>query len=333
MSVVTDRKNVSGNFNIKMPITGIIRKATKKYLPEFIPEIKEDFAKQIEKAAEFLRPNIINIPNRKEVEIIGAQHECFKNALTLLNINKQLLLKGPTGAGKSHLCESIAKAMELNFGHISCTAGMSESHLTGRMVADGTYIPTKFVDLYENGGVFLLDEVDAADSNVLLVINSALANGKMPIPNRKENPVAIRNENFYCIVAANTWGNGSYEYSGREILDKAFLDRFALNKVFVDYDESLEKQITNEHAITSILQYVRKNCSIERSISTRTIISAYKMTTAFSLKEIFDVLTLDWTSEEKNKFLESIDCYKNELENKEENKDEDEDEDEDEDNT
>ena len=33
MSVVTDRKNVSGNFNIKMPITGIIRKATKKYLP------------------------------------------------------------------------------------------------------------------------------------------------------------------------------------------------------------------------------------------------------------------------------------------------------------
>lgn len=42
------------------------------------------------------------------------------------------------------------------------------------------------MEFYEEGGVFLLDEVDAADANVLLVINQALANGHLPVPNRTD---------------------------------------------------------------------------------------------------------------------------------------------------
>ena len=73
----------------------------------------------------------------------------------------------------------------LNFGFISCSAGMSESQLLGRMVPTGAqgqfeFLGTQFLDCFENGGVFLFDELDAADSNVLLVINAALAMAGWP---------------------------------------------------------------------------------------------------------------------------------------------------------
>jgi cobaltochelatase CobS len=261
---------------------------------------------QIKEAAKILQPYLIVLPNQKEIKLVGNQHEKFEKALCLLNIHKQLHLCGPTGSGKTHLSEQFANGLGLSFSHLSCTAGMSESHLTGRMLADGSYVPTDFVNAYENGGVFLLDEIDAADSNVLLLINSAIANGKLSVPNRRDNPVAFRNENFYLIVSSNTWGHGSFEYSGREVLDKAFLDRFCVAKIYVDYDEELELKITDNFSLTKRLQYVRNNCKIERSISTRLIIDSYKMTNSFSQKEICDILTLGWTEEEIAKFHDAF---------------------------
>lgn len=125
---------------------------------------------------------------------------------------------------------------------------MSEAHLLGRMLFDGEYVESDFVRLYENGGVFLFDEIDAADANTLLVINSALANGYMSVPNRKEKQRAERHENFICIVAGNTWGKGSVEYAGRNRLDSAFMDRFTVAKLEIDYDTDLEGKIAGDHA-------------------------------------------------------------------------------------
>lgn len=133
--------------------------------------------------------------------------------------------------------------MELPFHHISCSQGMSEAHITGRMLFDGAYVSSEFVECYENGGVFLFDEIDAADANVLMIINSAIANGYLSLPNRKEKSKAVRHENFICIISGNTFGTGSVEYSGRGYLDAAFLDRFSMSKMFIDYDVTIEKAI------------------------------------------------------------------------------------------
>src|SRR5690606_18485555 len=119
---------------------------------------------------------------------------------------------------------------ELLFGSVSCTAGMSESALTGRAIPDLTtgkvvFQSTDFVACYESGGVFLLDEIDAADPNVMLVVNSALAIGHMPLPNRTDAPSATRHDDTVIICAANTWGTGAdRQYVGRNQLDAAFLD-------------------------------------------------------------------------------------------------------------
>lgn len=257
-----------------------------------------------------LKPNVIKIGERPEVKMQGTLHKDFEECLFILTQEKQLYMSGAAGTGKTTMGEKLAKAMDLPFGHISCSAGMSEAHVLGRMLFDGNFVGTSFLDVFEKGGIFLFDEIDAADPNLLLVINSALANGILSVPNRTENPLAKRHENCYIICAGNTWGSGSAEYHGRNYLDAAFIDRFSMSKVHVTYDEDLEKEITGNDPITSVMQDIRKNVgktNLDRIVSTRTIVSAYKHKIAGkTVGQIVNRFTEDWTEEEKKKGLENI---------------------------
>ena len=163
---------------------------------------------------------------------------------------------------------------------------MSEGQLLGRLLPVGdngqfAYVPAEFVERYEKGGVFLLDEIDAADSNTLLVINAALANGHLALPNRPKKPVAKRHGDFICIAAANTWGKGADRaYVGRNQLDDATLDRFRIGCVPMDYDPAVEAQLCpNEELRTRLLGYRERIMAarIKRPLSTRFMIDAHDM--------------------------------------------------------
>src|SRR5262249_40226256 len=162
--------------------------------------------------------------------------------LMLARARRNVLLVGPAGSGKTHLAKQVAQALGLDFAHISCSAGMSEGQLLGRLVPTGEagrfeYLRSEVVRCYEEGGVFLFDEIAAADSNTLLVINSALANGQMCVPNRPHNPVAVKHPDFVCMAAANTFGTGAdRQYVGRNQLDESTLDRFRIGQIEMDYD-------------------------------------------------------------------------------------------------
>jgi MoxR-like ATPase len=252
-----------------------------------------------------LKPTIVKVPERKDVKIEGKQHKVFEEVLFLAQIERQVFIAGPSGSGKTYMCHQVAKALGLDFKHISCSAGLSEAHLLGRMLFDGTYVKSDFVDCYENGGVFLFDEIDAADANTMLVVNSALANGSMSVPNRKDNPSAKRHPDFVCMVAGNTWGNGSIEYAGRNYMDAAFLDRFSGSKVVVDYDKSLEKEICNNKIMYNTLSKLRKEVAknkIRRVVSTRAFISATRqLESGRTVKQFVNNFIIDWSEEEKRK--------------------------------
>jgi len=228
----------------------------------------------------------LRTPEGDTREIEGAVHPAFERVVELAQARKNIFLPGPSGSGKSHLARQVAEALGLQFGSISCSAGMSESQLLGRMVPYGEsgqfkFLGTQFLDCYENGGVFLFDEIDAADSNVLLVINSALANGHLSVPSRHDNPVAKRHPDFVCMAAANTWGRGAdRQYVGRNELDESTLDRFRIGCVPMDYDESLERQLCPDNDLYNRLAGYRRQIEanrLERIVSTRFIADAYEM--------------------------------------------------------
>jgi len=192
-------------------------------------------------------------PEPRDVE--GIAPEYFQRMLDFAQARLPILLVGPTGCGKTHGAEMLSQALDMRYASISCTEGMSESNLTGWLLPLGeggkfTYVSASFVDFYENGGVFLMDEIDASDSNTVLILNTAVANGQLHLPQRHENPVAKKHKDFVLIAAANTYGNGAtMQFVGRNQLDKATLDRFKAGTITTDYDARVEEQIVAQEVL------------------------------------------------------------------------------------
>lgn len=242
----------------------------------------------------------------------GIFHAEFENVLQLAQARMNIFIYGPTGCGKSHLCGQVAEALDLPFYFVSCTAGMGEATLGGRLLPVGKgnsfqYVASEFIQAYENGGVFLLDEMDAADANVLLLINSALANGKVAVTNRPDKPYALRHPDFVCIAAANTVGTGADRmYSGRHKLDASTLDRFSIGKVYMDYDPRVEEQLCPDDVLRNILLNYRKKIDgarLERAMSTRFMRDAYKMKVEFgwTIDKINQSFFQGWREDEMGK--------------------------------
>jgi MoxR-like ATPase len=251
------------------------------------------------------------LPSGLTTVIDGKAHAALPRCIRLAAARRHVLLVGPAGSGKTHLAEQVAKALGLDFAHISCSAGMSEGQLLGRLlpVGDGgkfEYVRSEFVRAYEEGGVFLFDEIDAADANTLLVLNAALANGRMALPNRPGNPVAIKHPDFVCIAAANTFGTGAdRQYVGRSQLDESTLDRFRIGQVEMDYDAEVEASLCPDDALRTRLQGYRQAVQrnrMRRVVSSRFLRDAFVMKRAGdSDAEIDAALFAGWSADEVRK--------------------------------
>ena len=171
--------------------------------------------------------------------IEGLKHKQLEQLITYSALRLNPLLVGMAGTGKTHAGEQVAEALGLNFYAMSVGAQTSKSDIIGYMDATGNYVSTNFRTEYENGGVFLMDEIDAGNSNVLIQINAALSNGMCSFPDK----MVKRHEDFVFIASANTFGNGANrQYVGRNQLDAATLDRFAVIEWLID--DELESNLT-----------------------------------------------------------------------------------------
>ena len=236
-------------------------------------------------------------------------HEAFAEVLELATLGMNVFLVGPTGCGKTHLAQQIAQALGLRFGIISGTAGTTEAEFTGTSypnisTGESVFITTDFVECFENGGVFLLDEADALDPNCFLKINAALANGVLPLPKRHSKPVARKHDSFVCIVAANTFGHGATrEYCGRNKLDDATVDRFRAGTVEMGYDAGVETRYAcPDHDVYTKFKSWRDNIEsnkFRRVLSTRVMRDFYKLHRAgWDMERIADKLVAGWSDKE-----------------------------------
>ena len=277
-------------------------------------QVKEIVAQQI---ADRLPREVVVTTDGSKVKLDGHVHVCFDELMELIaEGHRNLYMVGPAGTGKTTLAKQIAKALDRDFGFLSLSIGVTETHLLGRMLpkADGTwgYVPSRFVEVYENGGVFLLDEIDAADSNVMVTINAALANGVLANP--QSGKVHVRHDDCIIVGAANTFGRGAdAQYVGRNQLDAATLDRFVLATVFVDYDPDLELALAmsmlDDDKATDLISWVTElrekvaTNRLRRVVSTRLVVHG-AMALRRGKKTIADLkasLLRDWTPDEKAK--------------------------------
>lgn len=175
-------------------------------------------------------------------ELPGVQHEKFETVLKFVANNEPVYLSGPAGSGKNVICKQVAEALGLDFYFTNAVT--QEYKLTGFTDANGRFHESQFYKAFVNGGVFMLDEMDASIPEVLIILNAAIANRyfDFPAPIGKVDA----HENFRVIAAGNTLGHGAdSNYVGRNTLDAASLDRFAM--IEIDYDNRIALSVTNNN--------------------------------------------------------------------------------------
>ena len=177
-------------------------------------------------------------------EIVGRTHFMMDKVLRVVDAGMSPWLTGTAGVGKTTIAEQVAQALGLEYSPESFCSQSSKSEIKGYRDGHGLYHSVDFRRRYEEGGVYLLDEIDAANPNILLTLNSALSNGWMMFPDGKVK----RHEKFVAIASANTYGNGATaEYVGRQVIDGSTLDRFV--KLDIPIDEDMEQGIVNDLSV------------------------------------------------------------------------------------
>lgn len=212
-----------------------------------------------------VKQEVANLPARElliksekvEVKIEGLQHHSFEKLLHVCAARQpdghrlNVWLYGPPGTGKTTAARNVAKALGLDF---HCNGALSTKYeLTGFIDANGVCHKPEFRKAWENGGVYLFDEIDGSVPAAVVAFNAALANGVMAFPDK----MIERHPDCVIIAAANTSGMGATsEFTGRMKLDMATLDRFLMIEWGID--EELETASCGNREWAKLVQAFRK---------------------------------------------------------------------------
>lgn len=160
----------------------------------------------------------------------------FGNYSDLENIIKSRIfypayISGPTGNGKSTMVEQICAKHKRPLIRVNLNMMTDEEQLIGsKTLEDGNVrvVEGPVLIAMRAGMTLLLDEIDAGAANTMLCLQPILE-GK-PYYFKLTNEMIVPAEGFNVIATANTKGKGSDDgrYIGTNVLNEAFLERFAV---------------------------------------------------------------------------------------------------------
>lgn len=156
---------------------------------------------------------------------------------------------GLSGNGKTFMIEQICAKLKRECVRVNITIETDEDDLLGgfRLINGETvFHKGPVVDAMERGAVLLLDEVDLA-SNKILCLQPVLEGKGVFL--KKVNQWVKPAKGFTVIATANTKGKGSESGSfvGTQILNEAFLERFAVTFEQGYASPTVEKKMLLKH--------------------------------------------------------------------------------------
>jgi len=156
-----------------------------------------------------------------------------------------VFVTGLSGNGKTLMIEQIHAKLKKELIRINITIETDEDDLLGgfRLVNGETkFVPGPVIEAMERGCTLLLDECDLG-SNKLLALQPVLEGKGVFL--KKINKWITAKDGFNVMATANTKGKGSEDgrFIGTNILNEAFLERFAVTMEQPYAIASVEKKI------------------------------------------------------------------------------------------
>lgn len=140
-------------------------------------------------------------------------------------------ISGPTGNGKSTMVEQICAKHKRPLIRVNLNMMTDEEQLIGSKTLENgnvEIVEGPVLIAMRQGVTLLLDEIDAGSANTLLCLQPILE-GK-PYYFKLKNEIIVPAKGFNILATANTKGKGSDDgrYIGTNVLNEAFLERFAV---------------------------------------------------------------------------------------------------------
>ena len=192
--------------------------------------VKGEVKPKAEVEVEEIVNNAFNFIPTKDSSYVAWGHHRDIEAILKSNIFYPVFLTGLSGNGKTFMVEQIGAKLKREVIRVNITVETDEDDLLGgfRLIDGETqFHKGPVVEAMERGAILLLDEVDLASTKILAL--QPVLEGK-GVFLKKINQWVTPKEGFNVIATANTKGKGSESGSfiGTNILNEAFLERFAV---------------------------------------------------------------------------------------------------------
>lgn len=198
-------------------------------------------------------PNYVPFGNFKDIDTIIKSKQFYP-----------AYISGPTGNGKSMMIEQACAKNKRALIRVNLNMMTDEDQLIGsKTLIDGNVeiVEGPILIAMRSGIPLLLDEIDAGAANTLLCLQPILE-GK-PYYFKLKNELIYPAPGFTVFATANTKGKGSDDgrYIGTNVLNEAFLERFA-----VTFNQEYPSQTVEKKIVINLMNSL--NCLDEDFAST-----------------------------------------------------------------
>jgi MoxR-like ATPase len=236
-------------------------------------------------------------------------------------------ITGLSGNGKTFGIEQACAQLGRELIRVNITIETDEDDLVGgfRMIDGSTvFHEGPVVEALNRGAILLLDEIDLA-SNKILALQSVLEGKGIFL--KKINKYVKPAPGFNIFATANTKGKGSDDgrFIGTNVLNSAFLDRFAIT-LEQDYppisvESKILSKVSDSLQMHDVESFIKKLCDwsdvirktffeggIDEVVSTRRLINIIKAYSIFKDKNKSIMYSISgFDDETKKSFLELYD--------------------------
>ncbi|MEI7024293.1 ATP-binding protein [Paenibacillus sp. y28] len=179
------------------------------------------------------------------------------DALTALLLGKNVLLKGPTGSGKTKLAESLSALLGQPLHSVNCSVDLDAESLLGfktliqhEGAAQIEYVPGPIVKAMTHGHLLYIDEINMAKPETLPILNGAL-DYRRALTNPFTGELVRAAPGFGVIAAMNEG------YVGTLPLNEALKNRFVMIDVPYLQGEDLKRLLREQSALAGEEQLER----------------------------------------------------------------------------